>query len=265
MPSDFAVHSDLLVHWTGKDLDNELKYDPIRVREKETPQAVIDSYLHRLESILRHGFWLTPQGGWTTRHGIEIPEATGVCFTELKLSQSRSHAAQYGSLGIAVKRPFLFNRRGRPMLYINTRNEREDILLEACAHDLKDRSLLQFFKPFDKNDNGPMGYDFYDESEWRILAPDTADGREFVDPRNADSPETRHFWESLPKSAQDRCRMLAPVSWLAAIIYPSYAVRNAAQAEGSPIRTLIREVARRNGVERGAMPAEIDLALCAHF
>jgi len=95
---------------------------------------------------------------------VVIPPTPKVCFTELKLSESRRHAQQYGRLGIGVKRPFLFRRSGRPLLYYGfhewTKNDR---FLEACAKELQNKDLLNFFKPM--NSSAILNYDFYSESE----------------------------------------------------------------------------------------------------
>jgi hypothetical protein len=61
MGFDYSIHSDFLIHWTGKDIDENLI--------------------------------------------IDVPAVPQTCFTELKLSQSRAHAREYGRLGIGGKRP----------------------------------------------------------------------------------------------------------------------------------------------------------------
>ena len=122
LPSDRAVHSDFLIHWTGKDIDSE--EDPAwfgREHISRTSGAATDRYLARLRNILKFGLWMTeedvPQTFSIEGARVTIPPAPQVCFTELKLSESRRHASRYGRLGIGVKRPFLFNRFGRPMTY----------------------------------------------------------------------------------------------------------------------------------------------------
>ncbi|MGH9819679.1 MAG: abortive infection system antitoxin AbiGi family protein, partial [Pyrinomonadaceae bacterium] len=97
-----------------------------------------------------------------------IPATPKVCFTELKLSESRKHARQYGRLGIGVKRPFLFRRSGRPLLYYGFHEwTKNDKFLEACAKELQNKDLLNFFKPM--NSSETLNYDLYGESEWRII------------------------------------------------------------------------------------------------
>src|SRR5690606_5826187 len=92
-----------------------------------------------------------------------IPQTPKTCFTELKISQSRAHARNYGRLGIGVKRPFLFTRYGRPVAYYGFRQETiNDKFLETCEKELSDKSLLNFFKPM--NSSNILNYDYYSES-----------------------------------------------------------------------------------------------------
>ena len=115
MNYDYAVHSDFLIHWTGKDIDNEHHLTWHDADSSETDQNVVDLYLRRLEDILTYGLWMTDGGEGRFQVGssaITIPATPQCCFTELKLSESRAHARRYGRLGIGVKRPFLFQRFG---------------------------------------------------------------------------------------------------------------------------------------------------------
>jgi hypothetical protein len=101
---------------------------------------------------------------------VSIPPTPKVCFTELKLSESRIHAKRYGRLGIGVKRRFLFDRSGRPLLYYWYKGwEENDPFLKACAKELQSKDLLNFFKPMDSRITQTLTYDLYRESEWRII------------------------------------------------------------------------------------------------
>src|SRR5687768_5529321 len=122
--SDYALRSDFLVYWTGKDLDQNLDPDwdkeypkPARMRDQNGPIA--RAYLKRLKDILKYGLWLTQDSEWIELEGkrVDLPSVPRLCFTELKLSESRRHAHRYGRLGIGVKRPFVFFRHGRPLTY----------------------------------------------------------------------------------------------------------------------------------------------------
>ena len=186
---DRAVHSDFLIHWTGKDIDAQYQpawYDN-DYRAKTDP-AVQDLYLRRLRDILKYGLWMTDEADRNFRVGsatVTIPATPQCCFTELRLSESRRHAALYGRLGIGVKRPFLFQRHGRPLAYFGFGEEsHNDKFLEACAGHLPDKRLLNFFKPMNSG-RGRLNYDLYSESEWRILWFEALlASKKIVDPRD---------------------------------------------------------------------------------
>lgn len=145
---DYAAHSDLLVYWTGSDIDR--RYDPgwhAKDSSKTVSGSELESrYLKRLTSILTHGFWMTipshlecfpdSEVALHLREGrsVLLPrDVPRVSFTELRLSQARTHAKRYGRLGIGVKRPFLFDRGGRPVVYLGPKDNRErDVFLCAC-------------------------------------------------------------------------------------------------------------------------------------
>lgn len=266
MPSDFSVRSDVLVHWTGKDID--AKFDPKwHEADKPTmPVRAVTAYVDRLRDILRHGLWMTEQAEWQM-FDVTVPAVACTCFTELKLSQSRSHARQYGRLGIAVKRPFVFNRDGRPMVYFEPRFK-QDGLLAHLVEDVKDRRVLQFFKPMNADAKGRMRYDFYSESEWRIVAGSGSRFLRSIQDTNVTGGEFERYWGELDPTVRGKLKFLIPLDgWHAGLIYPSIEVKNVAQSD-LEIRTLISEVAARGpsvGVEGRNLPFEIDLDMCMNF
>ena len=277
MTTDYAIHSDFLVHWTGKDLDAQ--YDPDwHASEKsaiDTESPLIRAYVGRLHNILKYGLWLTEEAGKrfpVSGKEIAIPSTPKVCFTELKLSESRTHARRYGRLGIGVKRPYLFSRFGRPLAYFGFHEQTQnDPFLKACVNDFDDKNLLNFFKPM--NSGQTLNYDLYSESEWRILFfQELLEKRLLIDPRDDRNAEEHTFFNSLTALDQEKLRYLAPLDgWFALIIYPSLGVKNKAQQEGS---ARIREELARiksdpkdhgNRVEGGSWPMEIDLDACRNF
>lgn len=269
MPSDFSIHSDLLVHWTGRDIDNEYQPQWFQEDQAAISEDAVAAYLRRLQDILTYGLWMTEQPGWTAPNGIEVPATPCVCFTELKLSQSRIHAKKYGRLGIAVKRPFVFDRDGRPIVYYEPRFG-ADVLLEQTARALADKRLLHFFKRMNEGSTGRLEYSFYSESEWRIVAGAGDRARqEAIDPRVSDDLRIIEYYERIPYERQRRLKYLLPLDgWHAAIVYPALAVKNLAQREGSEIQSLIRNIARRGHayeVEHGNLPLQLDLDLCKHL
>jgi len=270
MPSDFAIHSDLLVHWTGKDVEKRPKLKSDAQESSKIPPEVEEAYLCRLRNILSFGLWMTNQPDRKLPNGRSVPDAPCLCFTELKLSQSRTHANEYGRLGIAVKRPFLFARGGRPVIYYQPR-QCKDAFLDSCSRDLKDRRLLQFFKPMDRCTDRRMKYDLYSESEWRIIAGNHCQiSKKIVDPRTTTNDHVIEYYRSLSREDQEKLRYLVPLDgWLAAIIYPSLRIKNKAQQCGSEIQGLIRKIARTPSharrVEGDNLPIELDLDLCSNL
>jgi hypothetical protein len=272
---DSAVHSDFLIHWTGKDIDAQ--HHP----SSKTDANVAELYLARLRDILTYGLWMSEESERTFRVGtteITIPANPQCCFTELKLSESRRHARRYGRLGIGVKRPFLFQRFGRPLAYFGFGEQsHNDKFLEACMTDLQDKRLLTFFKPMNSRTE-TLNYDLYGESEWRILFFDELlKQTKIIDPRDRANTKEFAYLNSLSAEQQARLKYLVPLDgWFAMIIYPSGLVKNDAQWNNKygiseQIRTIKSKSDHGNRVEgltnpmRGNWPFEIDLDSCRHF
>lgn len=191
--------SDLLAHWSGKDIELDI--------------AALDgekrrSYKDRLKSILLGGgFWMTrPKEsliGHTTKEGetcttIDYDAAT-TCFTELKLTGSRDHCSKYGLCSVVVRRSFVLERLGGPVLYV--RNRAKELVVGSMSHAIQTSiELEKDLKPiipegsFDKlamvtqlmiqhfsllkgmSEVPPSGeelsaddFTFIDEHEWRIV------------------------------------------------------------------------------------------------
>lgn len=267
--SDYAVHSDFLIHWTGKDIDQFYQPDWYADHSSKTNDAAENAYRKRLADILQFGLWMTSEPGFEIAGG-RSPETPKCCFTELKLSESRRHACRYGRLGIGVKRPFLFERSGRPMAYFGFRVTSDDPLLNACARDLQDRNLLNFFKPM--NSGRTLNYDLYSESEWRILHfRELLAARKVIDPRDEKNAREHAYFKSLSTDAQAKLKYLIPLDgWFATIIYPSLTIKNWAQRDReSSVRLEIERIKsqpdRGNRVEEGNWPIEVHLDSCGHF
>ncbi len=271
MPSDYAIHPDLLVHWTGgKDIEAKYKPDWDNTHPDDISSEVDKAYLRRLRDILEFGLWMKTHEAYN-ENGIHLPPAECLCFTELKLSHSRTHARQYGRLGIAVKRPFLFRKSGRPVIYFENRNKEIPVFLRDCLTDLKNKKLLQFFKPFDSGRGRRMSEEYYSESEWRIIAGvDPHEDAWITDPRKTKDADVKAYFKALSPERQEDLRYLVPLNgWLAAIIYPSVRIKNKAQEEGSEVRRLIYKIANTKDhawkVEGVNLPVEIDLDLCRNL
>ncbi len=172
MNFDYAIHSGFLIHWTGNDIDLEYGQFCYKSDKSKTNKDCSDAYIERFKDILKYGLWMTEEPK-NDRDKLSIPPIAMTCFTELKLSESRKHAKRYGRLGIGVKRPFIFERSGRPLVYYHHKRIKYDKLLKTCANKLlndnedDNKYLLNFFKPMNNSDI--LNYDFYGESEWRII------------------------------------------------------------------------------------------------
>jgi hypothetical protein len=209
---------------------------------------------------------------------LELLTISKTCFTELKLSESRKHAKNYGRLGIGVKRMFLFNRNGRPVVYYLGERKRDDIFLNNCINELQKKTLLNFFKPMNRFGK-PLTYDLYAESEWRILYfEELVKKRLIIDPRDPQNKKENGYFKSITPSEQAKLKYLIPLDgWLAMIIYPSLDVKNEAQQDNSlGIRgeiERIKEIGKKksdihdnaNRVEGGNWPIEMNLDACRNF
>jgi hypothetical protein len=280
---DAAVHSDFLIHWTGKDIDCEHDKDWYEKRTSKTEVHVTELYARRLRDIATYGLWMTDshEGFYqVASKKITIPSTPHCCFTELKLSESRRHARSYGRLGIGVKRPFLFDRFGRPMAYFGFRATRHrDKFLEACEADLKNQTLLNFFKPMNLPEPAGLDYHYYNESEWRILFfEELLKTRKIIDPRDATNEKEHAYFNSLTENQRSKLKYLIPLDgWFAMIIYPSGQIKNTSQWDTEyGIRKQIEIIKSReddngNRVEglkspmRGNWPIEVELDSCRHF
>lgn len=269
MTYDYAIHSDFLIHWTGKDIDAKYDSDWYGQHKPAKNPDRDQAYLARLRDTLRYGLWMTVEPG-TTYGSVSVPDTPKCCFTELRISHSRRHAKEYGRLGIGVKRPFLFQRHGRPLVYFGYDSESDDVLLHACNEQLANRDLLNFFKPM--NRSRMLNYDFYAESEWRLLyLKELEQARRIIDPRNPANKIAHAYFRSLPESAQDKLKYLVPLDgWFAMIIYPTIDAKNEAQwSDDVGVRAEIRRIKELkdhgNRVERSNWPIELNLDASRNF
>jgi len=103
MNFDYAVHSDFLIHWTGKDIDYLCDKQWYKSDKSKTNKNCDGRYIKRLHDTLKYGLWMTVEEKNPLCFGnisISIPNTPQTCFTELKVSESRKHAKRYGRLGI---------------------------------------------------------------------------------------------------------------------------------------------------------------------
>jgi hypothetical protein len=150
-----------------------------------------------------------------------------------------------------------------------------DQFLKACGTDLKNKDLLNLFKPMNSSAS-VLNYDLYSESEWRIIRfHELVLDRErklLVDPRDTSNTDENVFFNSLTAVDQDKLKVLAPLDgWFAMVIYPSLAMKNAAQQDDSyQIHEQISRIKAVTGdhgnfVEDRNWPIEVDLDSCRNF
>jgi hypothetical protein len=177
------ARSTYLVHWTGKDINTDLKSLTDDERRK---------YIEYLVGILREGFWMTQVAEHLT--GCHARSTSGsvsfqyethmTCFTEVRLSQSLRHAAEYGLLGVGVERKYVLDHWGSPVYYVRN-HENEGFV--GAFFDLRCRIIGQKSKGIDGSERaaelvnylgtffkamsnrGLDDFRFLEENEWRIV------------------------------------------------------------------------------------------------
>lgn len=231
MNFDCVIHSSFLIHWIGKDIDDLHGKKWYEKDKSETNKDASRLYIKRLHDILKYGLWMTKENELRFSE-IVIPTIPKTCFTELKISESRKHAKQYGRLGIGVKRPFVFDRLGMPLIYFHEKKLNKDKFLITCSKELNDKKLLNFFKPM--NSSEILNFDLYSESEWRIFFKELLSKKLIINPRNQKNTGECSYFCSLPDKDKAELKYLIPLSgWFAMIIYPSLKVKNSAQQDES--------------------------------
>ncbi len=284
-----TVHSDILIHWTGRDFDPAVKEtyhdNTDRERPSKTDDGLTEKYHKRLFDILRYGLWVTEDAKndhiAINKDKFDLPKHPRTCFTELKLSESRKHAFKFGRLGIGFKRLFVVGRGGQPVYYLHN----QGINLFFPPH--VDKSELQkskylFFKRMNSNPHD-LNYDLFAESEWRIIYDqESPAAKYFVNPRGNLKNEFEKYpyrnklnfseFEKFCQDVKDNAllKFLLPLDgWFAMIIYPSPDVKNL--AKDRDVHALIENIKIGNPrpispkYEQIMMPVELDLDLSDHF
>lgn len=115
-----------------------------------------------------------------------------VCFSEIRLSQAKSHATNYGKLGIGVHRDFILERMGCPVFYVQNGSngiiiEHFDILHGFLSnnHHSEMLSRLQVIMGYLKNMSNPGDNNliYYEEMEWRVVHLGCLQGK-YIFPEN---------------------------------------------------------------------------------
>jgi hypothetical protein len=286
--ADTPIHSGFIIHWTGKDIDDVYDKDLAAKRDySETSQEATERYIERLKNILKYGLWMTKKdedksvivNGKT----ISRPHVARTCFTDLKLSEARAHAAKYGRLGIGVKRPFLFARLGSPMSYFHPKRRNwffDPYLSKDDEGEIKDYYSCFLKQMGEKLSSGSWDFRYFNESEWRIIYSD--DIRKllleksrgevvklFGNPRDKENNKYHEYYNTLDED-KGKPEYLIPLdAWFSMIIYPNLEVKNRAQ-KCEYIRSLINKIKDKETrpcppAERDNAPIEVDLDACSNF
>lgn len=291
------VHSDFLIYWTGrKDIDEyERKIDKYDWRldtSSKTTETTTELYLERLASILEHGLWMCRSKNkeeiYINEEPHPKPPVARVCFTELRLSEVRKHAAKFGRLGIGFKRYFVFDRMGSPLMYVQEGTE--NLFFPPFTNFFtKKKEMLSFVKHMCPKGMTPKKYDLLDESEWRIIYSESI--KKKIKKVKMDSEKKRNILNSFIKlnkikdkefqeyvkkhDKEKRLEYLVPLDkWFSMIIYPSLAVKLESE-RSEVIRNLIKKI--KPDLPKGEIPycnardeifskpIELNLDACRNF
>ncbi len=181
------IHSRFLIHWTGRDISTNAP--------RELKRVEMEGFVERLRNILRNGLRMIEDEekiyGMRERWiKIKIPR---VCFTEVKLSQTQKHAAEYGLLGVGLSRKFIMSRYGNPVFYVQNGGcgaivENFDVI-RGYLSDKESIKSLEVVLGFLKNmsDKNRENLKYYDEMEWRIIHSDLLERKKLIIKSNKDS------------------------------------------------------------------------------
>jgi len=175
-----GIHSKILVHWTGKDIEN--------CAEDNKSQL----YFERLKDALENGLF-TKRTNEDVIRGWKIKNIIRLCFTEIRLSQAQKHADRYGKLGIGFTRDFIMNKGGRPVIYIPYKAKADGRLLEDSIRNVHKKSkdneeihrsskwIMAHVKRMSngKSEDSEDYEDYYEEMEWRLIHDESSNNKHF--------------------------------------------------------------------------------------
>jgi len=193
-----GIHSKILIHWTGKDIDNSLGANKSQ------------QYVERLRDDLENGLFAKRTSENLIRKK-KIKNLLRICFTEIRLSQARTHAKRYGKLGIGFARDFILNKGGRPVIYIPHTASEDSSLLEDSIKKVYEKSKdnkevhksSKWIMAHVKRMSNGKSEDYYEEMEWRLV--------------HDESPKHKHFTKGKGK---DIFRVKFKASDIKVIIFP---------------------------------------------
>ncbi|MFH0802996.1 MAG: abortive infection system antitoxin AbiGi family protein [bacterium] len=158
------LHSDILVHWTGRDF-------------KQPPE-----YIERLQAFYKDGIYAHPPKivekicGFNTE--VVLRSIPMICFTEIRLSQAKTFADRYGKLGIGFSRKYLMDRGANPVFYLrSSKNGIVNTNFAYLFHMAEENGILNTFLAYCKSMSSEPDkeLDFYEEMEWRTIVCELKD------------------------------------------------------------------------------------------
>lgn len=169
-----GIHSKILVHWTGKDIEN-----------CPEPDKKSQLNVERLKDDLEKGLYTKRTSEDVIRHW-KINKIVRLCFTEIRLSQAEKHAERYGKLGIGFTRDFIMNKGGRPVIYIP--HKADDRLLEDSIKNVYEKSndneeihkSSKWIMAHIKRMSDGNSEDYYEEMEWRLVYDESPNNKHFT-------------------------------------------------------------------------------------
>lgn len=197
------VHSRILVHWTGKDIET--------CRDNEKPRH----YIERLTDYYQHGLFLKRSTEDVIRK-VKINNLARLCFTEIRLSETHTHASRYGKLGIGFARDFILNKGSRPVIYIPFEPKEDSCLLEdnikKVYENAGDNDIIQnsikWIMAHVKRMSNENNEDFFEEMEWRLVFDE--------------NPNNKHFTKG---EAEGIYRLLFKANDIKIIVFPDEYIR----------------------------------------
>ncbi len=170
-----GIHSKILVHWTGKNIERNPSANKSQL------------YVERLIDDLQNGLFTKRTTDAVIRK-TKIKNLVRICFTEIRLSQARTHAERYGKLGIGFTRDFIMNKGGRPVIYIPFEVRKDGHGLENLIGTVYDKSAgddeihksTKWIMAHVKRMSNGKGEDYYEEMEWRLVHDESPKDRHFI-------------------------------------------------------------------------------------
>jgi hypothetical protein len=180
-----STHSQFLMHWTGRSGKDDIESKP----NEERP----DLYVERLIDYYSNGLFARRTDEAVVR-GMKIKNIVRLCFTEIRLSQVRTHSDRYGKLGVGFTREFIMARGGRPVIYVPHSAKKGGRLLEESIRNVFERSksdeethrsakwiMAHVKRMSDGGSPENQDYqDYYEEMEWRIVYDETPGNTHFA-------------------------------------------------------------------------------------